>query len=301
MKESIAADILKKGGVVIFPTETVYGIGASIYKIDAVKRIFKIKNRPFSDPLIVHIYSIKELKKIAYVNKLALKLIKKFWPGPLTVVLKKKKIVADIITGGLDTVAVRMPSNKIIRRILKHSGPVAAPSVNKFGRTPATKLNHIDKEILKSVDMYIDGGATEYGIESTVVYPAKNKIIVLRPGAVTIEELKKLCKNVCLKEDPLKASPGQFKKHYAPEKPMYIVEKLKPDKDAAAITFYKKVKGFKKVIVLSKNRDLSEASRRLYDAINKLDRLQVKKIYVEKMPFKLHGVAIMDRLKKAAT
>jgi L-threonylcarbamoyladenylate synthase len=305
-----AAEIIKKGGLVIFPTETVYGLGADAFNEKAVAKIFEVKKRPKFDPIIVHIADINSLKLLATnIPPVALKLIEKFWPGPLTIVIPKRKGVPDIVTAGLPTVAVRMPSHPVALKLIKNSQtPIAAPSANIFGKLSPTEPSHIIKEFKNSVDLIIDNGKTPIGVESTVI-SFLDKPVILRPGGVTIEEIEKVIGKVEIKntsENPI--SPGQFKTHYAPNKKLKIINSLSDlkniKKENAGFLAFKKrknIKGFKKIEFLSKNGNLNEAACNLFSALHKLQNSDVDIIYVETVPQKGLGLAIMDRLKKAET
>ena len=189
-----AAEVLCEGGLVAFPTETVYGLGANALDPAAVSGIFEAKKRPLDDPLIVHIEDMEHLYRLAAeVPPAAEKVVRHFWPGPLTVVLKRKELVPEIVTTGLDTVAVRMPSSPIAKKLIETAGvPVAAPSANLFGRPSPTSAQHVIDDLEGRIDVVIDGGATEIGIESTVVEFVEGRIIVLRPGGTNIEELRSI-------------------------------------------------------------------------------------------------------------
>ena len=305
-----AAEIIKKGGLVIFPTETVYGLGADAFNEKAVAKIFEVKKRPKFDPIIVHIADINSLKLLATnIPPVALKLIEKFWPGPLTIVIPKRKGVPDIVTAGLPTVAVRMPSHPVALKLIKNSQTtIAAPSANIFGKLSPTEPSHIIKEFKNSVDLIIDNGKTPIGVESTVI-SFLDKPVILRPGGVTIEEIEKVIGKVEIKntyENPI--SPGQFKTHYAPNKKLKIINSLSDlkniKKENAGFLAFKKrknIKGFKKIEFLSKNGNLNEAACNLFSALHKLQNSDVDIIYVEAVPQKGLGLAIMDRLKKAET
>ncbi len=224
-----AAGVIIKGGLVAFPTETVYGLGAAALDERAVAGIFSAKKRPLDDPLIVHIAEnsgLKELVKV--VPDKAKNLMEKFWPGPLTLVLKKRETVPDIVTTGLDTVAVRMPSGKIALKLIELSGtPIAAPSANLFGRPSPTSADHVEEDLGESVDVIIDGGDTDIGIESTVVAFSEDEVFILRPGGVTLEEIESVIGRVsiCPPDNSLSASPGKYPRHYSPEAKVVLVEK----------------------------------------------------------------------------
>lgn len=259
------AEIIKKGGLVAFPTETVYGLGANALNKKAVRKIFEVKGRPLDNPIIVHIAEVKDLKKLARdipkeveilvhppkFCKTKLGRARKFWPGPLTLVLFKKKIVPDEVTAGADTVAIRMPKNKVALELIKNSGfPIAAPSANLAGKPSPTQASHVFEDLGKRVDLILDGGRTKVGVESTVVDLTVKPPLILRPGGISFEELKKVLKDIQLhlslsgkKFQGEAKSPGMKYRHYAPKAPLILVEgdlkkRLKKFKDL--ISFYKK-------------------------------------------------------------
>ncbi len=240
-----ASEIIKNGGLVAFPTETVYGLGANAEYADGAEKIYKAKGRPSDNPLIIHIAKAEDAEKYAYTNELYYKLTSAFSPGPLTVILPKKNTVPDTVTGGLDTVAIRIPSDKIASAIIEHTGAaIAAPSANTSGKPSPTEASHVIEDLCGKVDMIIDGGSCEIGLESTVVRANENEIILLRPGAVDIHMLKAVCENVTvssailekLKEGEKAESPGMMYKHYSPDAPVYLVE----GNEENVIEFFKK-------------------------------------------------------------
>ena len=228
-----AAKIIASGGLVAFPTETVYGLGADAERADVAEKIYKAKGRPSDNPLIIHIAKAEDAEKYAYTNELYYKLTNAFSPGPLTVILPKKDTVPDTVTGGLNTVAIRIPSNKIARALIERAGvAIAAPSANTSGKPSPTEASHVIEDLSGKADMIIDGGASEIGLESTVVKVDESSILLLRPGAVDVEMLTAVCENVTVSSailEKLKAgqkaeSPGMMYKHYAPDIPVYLVE-----------------------------------------------------------------------------
>lgn len=302
-----AAQIIKNGGLVAFPTETVYGLGANALDPDAVAKIFAVKERPSFDPLIVHIADIKDLKRLVKSDDLRVyALAERFWPGPLTIVLPKKDTVPDIVTSGLPTVGVRMPDNDIALELIRMSGcPISAPSANKFGRISPTKAEHVKKQ-LPEVECILDGGPAAVGIESTVITLDNNGFIILREGFITAADLKEI-----LPESPSKvaehepASPGLLKSHYSPLKPIFIEGRSEFKGDiskAGYLSFDGSVPaGFKKVDFLSKSSDLREAAINLFGVLHRMeDDAQVEFIVSQPVPESGIGRAIMDRLTKAA-
>ncbi len=306
----LAAGIIKKGGLVAFPTETVYGLGADALNPEAVVKIFEAKKRPQFNPLIIHVADLGQLKMLCKnINKTALKLIKHFWPGPLTLILEKKNVVPDIVTSGLDTVAIRMPSHPVAISLLKKAKtPIAAPSANKFGYITPTKADMILKQLKEKVNIILDDGHTHIGVESTIISVVK-KPVILRPGGLSREKIEQIIGKVKTSKVSTKImSPGQLKKHYSPHTNMeFITNKTHfPLNKKSGLLLFKmpipeKYKGkFKNIEILSPDGDLHEAAKNLFSLLYKLDQQNLDKIYVQKVPEKHIGIAIMDRLRKAA-
>jgi len=236
---SYAAKIIREGGLVAFPTETVYGLGADALNPKAVKGIFKAKKRPMDDPIIVHIYSNKEVyklvneDKVKRLKKIIEKLMKNFWPGPLTLILKKSEIVPEVVTAGLETIAIRMPSHPIARELIKFSKTsIAAPSANLFGKPSPTKAEHVKEDLYGRINLIIDGGETNIGVESTVLDLTSRIPTILRPGGITLEKLRNVLGEVkvhpTLKGKNIKnlkiKSPGMKYRHYAPNAKVYLLQ-----------------------------------------------------------------------------
>ena len=230
-KIKIAAEEIKKGNLVAFPTETVYGLGADALNEKAVAKIFQSKRRPFNDPLIVHIADVKELHRLSKkVPPVALKLAKAFWPGPLTLVLKKSELVSDIITAGLDTVAIRMPANNIALSLIREAKTsIVAPSANLFGRTSPTTAQHVVDDLDGKIEMIIDGGKTKIGVESTVLDITIKPVQVLRTGGIPVEKLKEVIGQVKISKELEEGfrSPGMLNSHYSPQAKLILVEEKK--------------------------------------------------------------------------
>jgi len=228
-KIKIAAEEIKKGSLVAFPTETVYGLGADALNEKAVAKIFQAKERPFNDPLIAHIADIKELYRLSRkIPLVALKLAKAFWPGPLTLVLKKSELVSGIVTADLDTVAVRMPANNIALSLIRKSKtPIAAPSANLFGRTSPTTAQHVVDDLGGKIEMIIDGGKTKVGVESTVLDVTVEPVLLLRAGGISVEKLKEIVGQVKKSKELEEGfrSPGMLNSHYSPRAKLILVEK----------------------------------------------------------------------------
>lgn len=216
-----AGEILKKGGLVAFPTETVYGLGGNIFNPESIAKIFEVKNRPFFDPLITHIADKEMLYKLAIINDDRIeKVIDAFWPGPLTLIVPKREIVPSLITSGLDTMAIRMPDNKIALDIIANStGAIAAPSANPFGYLSPTTSQHVQEQLGEKIDMVIEGGACRVGVESTVLDMTKEIPLILRPGGLEKEEIEKVLGKVeVLNRKVLNpTAPGQLPSHYSQE------------------------------------------------------------------------------------
>ena len=328
-----AAQILKQGGIVAFPTETVYGLGADAMNAKAVCRVFEVKKRPEFDPLIVHVADSKQAESLwAGTPGLAHSLMRAFWPGPLTIVLPKSAAALDIVTAGLPTVAARMPRHEAALGLLKaFGGPVAAPSANLFGYTSATTAEAVREDFGNSVDFILDAGPAVIGIESTVVKIENDRLVILRPGGVPVEELGKFAPIFPHKCTPgvHPESPGQIESHYAPWTPFALM-------DYPLSKFLKKLRSFyagaplagaragtspaptwpriglllfsqnvdvpfvEQTEVLTEKNDLVEAASNLFQAIRKLDKMHLDWIAAEAVPEKGIGAAIMDRLRKAS-
>ena len=290
---------LKKNDIAALPTETVYGLAGNAYSKIASEKIYKIKNRPKINPLIVHYFDLESAKKDIILNESFLKLYRKFCPGPLTFILKKKKNsrISSKITAKLDTLAIRFPSHNIIRSVLKKIDfPLAMPSANiSSGISPVTAKD-VSEEFNKKIKIIIDGGKAKIGIESTVVDLSK-KFKILRPGAITPKEISLTLKKKVsiIKKNVLIKSPGALKKHYSPGIPMKINQN-KPFGKHAFITFGSKFDSLKHTFNLSKKSNLKEAASNLYKIFRKIKKLNYKKIYVIKIPNKDIGIAINDRL-----
>ncbi|MEK7569478.1 MAG: L-threonylcarbamoyladenylate synthase [Patescibacteria group bacterium] len=295
-----AAEIIRRGGLVVFPTETVYGLGASVFDERAVKKIFKAKGRPSDNPIIVHIARFSQLKELAEkISGIDKKLIKRFWPGPLTLIFKKRKRVSSIITGGLPSIAVRMPTHPFARNLIRKAGvPIAAPSANISGRPSGTLGRHLRQDLSGRVDLIIDAGPSSVGLESTVIKTEGGKIFILRPGAVTKEILEKASKlPVFFAKDKkkLQVSPGTKYRHYAPKAKLEIFESEKELKKT--LQTFKKRKKKAKVL---RYKNLKLMSKNLYRDLRSLDQRGAQIILVKAVSKAGLGVAIMDRLERAA-
>jgi L-threonylcarbamoyladenylate synthase len=317
-KIRFAAEIIKRGGLVAFPTETVYGLGADALNPEAVRKVFGAKGRPSDNPLIVHIADIKDIDILAKrVPKTAAMLMQKFWPGPLTVVLNKRRNIPDIVTAGGATVAVRMPDNKIALALISASGvPIVAPSANLSGRPSPTRPRDVIADMMGRVDLIIDGGQTEIGIESTVIDMTTLPPQILRPGIITVEEIESIIGKVIVSDmySGAPKSPGLKYRHYAPQAEMIIVEghikdvrikikkmiekAVKDNKSVGVITF-KRGAEYEGCIVRFAGSDPNTAARRLFSIIRDLDG-RVDLIISESFSGGASAMAISDRLKRAA-
>jgi L-threonylcarbamoyladenylate synthase len=316
IKETINASKL-----IVFPTETVYGIGANALDPLAAKNIYKTKGRPSDNPLIVHIANKQDVKKyVKNISHKALKLINAYWPGPLTLIFNKNKVIPKTTTGGLNTIAIRMPSNKIAQKIIKLAGvPLAAPSANLSGKPSSTKLEHVKADFMNKVSIIVDGGDSSIGLESTVVDTSVNPITILRPGSISKKMLEKtLGEKVIDKSDKLvkgvTKSPGMKYVHYKPLGEVTIIEgkieemakyvnkvATKSSKKIVVICEQENVKHFKvKTIALGSAKNPSIMAHNLFATLRLMDELKAKKIYIHHLGSKELAYPIMNRLIKAA-
>lgn len=304
------AEIIKNGGLVAFPTETVYGLGADATNPDAVERIFKAKQRPFYDPLIVHVADREQmLQLVTSLPEKAERLIAHFWPGPLTIVLPKSSLVPAVVTAGTPSVAVRMPSNPLALELIRLSGkPIAAPSANRFGCTSPTTARHVQEQLGGTYEAMIDGGACIVGIESTVISFLGETPRILRPGGIDQKAIEScIGKVLSEKQDSPEesaTSPGMLPSHYATATPLRIVEDLRDftsRRDVGVLLFGNSEHVFcGPVEYLSPSSDPAEAAKRLYQAMRKLDSLSLSLLVVKLLPETGIGIAINNRLRKAA-
>ncbi|MGB2783149.1 MAG: L-threonylcarbamoyladenylate synthase [Atribacterota bacterium] len=321
-KIKLAAEEIKKGNLVAFPTETVYGLGADAYNKEAVAKIFKVKGRPFNDPLIVHIAEIEELHRLSKrVPAMALQLAKTFWPGPLTLVLKKSELVSDIITASLDTVAVRMPDDNIALNLIREAQtPIVAPSANLFGRPSPTNAQHVEDDLGGKIEMIIDGGKTRVGVESTVLDVTVKPVQVLRAGGVSVEQLMKVTGKVKVSKELERGfrSPGMLNSHYSPQARLILVEEkedVQVEEVRRLASKYKaqglkvgimakeenqnKYNGFE-VKVIGKGTELEICAANLFSTLRSFDKERFEIIIAEGLEEHDLGLAIMERLRKAA-
>ncbi len=297
---------LRAGAAVALPSETVYGLAADALDGVAVAKIFEAKERPFFDPLIVHVADLAGLGRIAELGGgLVGKLMEEFWPGPLTFILPRRAAVPDLVTAGLETVAVRCPAHPLFREVLQALGrPLAAPSANRFGRISPTTAAHVESELGGRIPLILDGGPSGHGLESTIVRVRDGVIEVLRPGPVTMEMLRRhapveLTRNFA--GQPL--VPGALPSHYAPRTPLVLAENPTADAPAWGLLAWRtppEGHGFARVEVLSPAGSMTEAAARLFGCLRRLDESGVDRIVAEPVPEEGLGVAIMDRLRRAA-
>ena len=295
---------LKKGNIVGLPTETVYGLAGNAYSKESVDKIYKLKKRPKNNPLIVHFYDYKKAENDIYLNTKFFKLYKKFCPGPITFILRKKKRskIKKIVSANLNTVAIRFPSHKIIRSILKKiTFPLAMPSANIASSVSPVSAEDVSDEFKKKLKFILNGGKSKIGIESTVI-DLTGKPNILRPGIIGTDVINKILKTKIniLKKNLKITSPGMQKKHYSPGIPI-ILNQTPVKGSIACIILGKKYKNNKNYFNLSKKTNLKEAASNLYKTLRKIKKLKYKKIYVVKIPNTGAGVAINDRLQRAAS
>jgi len=310
-----AAAALKSGLLVAFPTETVYGLGADAFNTSALAKVFAAKNRPRFDPLIIHIAEYDGLSRIVdtaalseNTKKLLSILSKKLWPGPLTLILPKLSIVPDLATAGLDTAAVRFPSDPVAQKIIRLSGgPIAAPSANLFGCLSPTRSEHVRDQLGERVDYIIDGGKTLVGLESTVLDLSHGNPAILRPGATPVEAIESLIGPVETQTGPAEnvalLSPGQMKSHYAPHTPLVLYRQGElasvPELSGEGRLYFSEKAVGDSARVLSETGDLTEAAANLFDMLHELDSLGLELIRAEEAPAIGLGIAINDRLSRA--
>ncbi len=301
----IASSLLSQGRIVAIPTETVYGLAANALDPVAVATIFEVKNRPFFDPLIVHCPSADRIAD--YVESIpfwANQLFEQFSPGPLTIVLKKKSIIPDIVTAGLDTVGIRIPNHPLTLELLaKLDFPLAAPSANPFGYVSPTTANHVFEQLGGKIPYIIDGGSCTVGVESTIITEVMGKPTVLRLGGTSIETIEEVIGKVDIQTSSSKPSaPGMLDSHYAPKRKVMLGRPDKSSDTAGFIGFQNEIASIAKEHqrILSPSGDLNEAARNIFSVLRELDAMNVDIIYAELLPEVGLGRAVNDRLKRAA-
>ncbi len=299
-----AADILRRGGLVAVPTETVYGLAADATNDLAVAQIFKAKGRPSFNPLIVHVLTKEDAASHAIFSQKALQLAQAFWPGPLTLVLPRKpeSQLSHLVSAGLDTIALRAPAHPVARLLLKKFGSIfAAPSANPSGAISPTTAEHVVSGLGDKVDMILDGGPCEIGVESTIVSVLDDKVTLLRPGGISLEKLENVIGEVAIhahSSDEAIQAPGMMTSHYAPKTRVRLMAKPK-NQDGVFLGFGEVEGAGAHDLNLSPAGDLTEAAANLFSYLHQLDALG-HDIYVAPVPVKGLGVAINDRLARAA-
>jgi len=312
---SQAAEALQHGKLVGMPTETVYGLAGNALDSGSVAAIFEAKQRPTFDPLIVHVATLEEAWEITdAVPDLGKRLAEAFWPGPLTLVLPRKPGLPDLLSAGLDTIAVRVPSHPVARALIKKAGfPLAAPSANRFGRISPTQADHVISELSDSalVAGVVDAGPCEKGVESTVIgFGEQGEVLVYRLGALPLEQIQDVVEELTVVTSPIESethaeqAPGMLKSHYAPRTPLILLEEGDPVPDVEGKTgwmrFDQKLEVPGPQELLSEQGDLSEAAGRLFASMRALDDLDLDQLVAWKVPEQGLGRAINDRLSRAA-
>lgn len=320
-----AGEIIRKGGLVAFPTETVYGLGADALQSQAAAKIYEAKGRPSDNPLIVHIAKLDALDKIATgISDKVYRLAEKFWPGPLTMILPKTEQVPEATTGGLDTVAIRMPAHPIALALIEASGGyVAAPSANTSGRPSPTKAAHVEEDLQGAIDMIIDGGAVGIGLESTIIDLSGDIPTILRPGAITQEMLSEVIGTVVMDRGLVEENskikpkaPGMKYRHYAPKAQLHVVEgeqsrvveainQLAKEHEAGKVGIICTEETAKEypygiVKTIGTRKEEESIARNLYNVLREFDQSDVEMIFSEAFETPVMGQAIMNRLLKAA-
>lgn len=317
-----AADIVKNGGLVVFPTETVYGLGGNALIADAAKKIYSAKGRPSDNPLIIHIAEPSDADKYAFTSEIYYELAKEFMPGPLTVILPKRGCIPQSVTGGLETVAVRCPSHPIAHALIKECGvPIAAPSANISGKPSPTSAKYVLEDMNGRVDMIIDGGECEIGLESTIVSVDGESLTLLRPGAITYDALCCVCKDVKiapavmnkLAENEKPLSPGMKYRHYAPSADFILLDGNDEDvlsfmvneqrENGCSVLCYDEELDMldpSLSIAIGKRDDLQAQAKKLFTSLRDADKLGSNKIYAHLPSLEGLGLALYNRMIRAA-
>lgn len=303
-----AVEVLRRGGLIAFPTETVYGLGADAANPQAVARLYRVKGRPPDHPVIVHFANAQAAFAWAReVPDAARKLAARFWPGPLTLVLKRSALAQDFVTGGQDTVGLRVPSHPIARSLLRQfNGGIAAPSANRFGRVSPTTAAHVREDLGSDVDLVLEGGPSEVGIESTIVDLSGSAAVLLRPGAVTRDQISQLGISLQGRTEESPRHSGGLERHYAPRTPARLVATHDLDKVIAGMGNRVAVLAFSRPdegvdYWLRMPREPVAYAQRLYGALRELDTAGCEAIVVEAPPETAAWAAVLDRLRRACT
>ncbi|MCL4131925.1 UNVERIFIED_CONTAM: hypothetical protein GTU68_059044 [Idotea baltica] len=306
-----AVELLSADKLVAIPTETVYGLAGNIYSKKAIQSIFETKKRPFFNPLIVHIASIEVLPEIvSYIPEKAKLLAEAFWPGPITLVLKKKAVIPDLITAGKDTVAVRIPNHATTLELLNALDfPLAAPSANPFGSISPTTAAHVEGYFKNDIEMVLDGGPCQKGIESTIIGFENDTPVIYRLGSTSVEAIEAIVGPLAIKNKKEVApdAPGMLDRHYAPSTKTILTDSVSamvknyPNKRIGVLMFSNAIENaaISVQIILSKNKDMSEAASNLYSALHELDTQNLDVIITERFPDSDLGKSINDRLQRA--
>ena len=309
---SLAVQHLNQNGIIGFPTETVYGLAGNAFDTEAIHKIFEIKKRPTFNPLIVHIKGIEDLKQVATeIPPIAYELANAFWPGPLTLILKKQPYIPDLVTANQDTVAVRVPNHPVALELLHQLDfPLVAPSANPFTSISPTSAEHVENYFGNQINMVLEGGECSAGIESTIIGFENNRVVVYRLGALELEEIEKISGSVTLlnKKGKKPIAPGMLLKHYAPKTDFILTRNVQEeldwysDKKIGLLLYNSFMPDFerKNQIVLSEESDLKIAASKLYHAMHKLDKMNLDLIIAERLPEYGLGISINDRLERAS-
>lgn len=317
-----AGHILAEGGLTAFPTETVYGLGGSAFDADSVRKIYAAKGRPQDNPLIVHIADINQIEELAAeINDTARALIKRFMPGPFTIILKKSDKIPPEVTAGMDTAAIRFPSNDTAQRLIKAAGvPIAAPSANLSGKPSPTKAKHVIKDMTGRIEAIIDGGDCEVGVESTIVNASGEIPVLLRPGGVTYEMICEIAPQTIVAPHILKSleadekplCPGMKYKHYAPDAEVTVVEgdtkavkaeidrRLAQNEDKLCGVLTMSENAYDSAVILHGGMTNREYAKNLFACLRKFDELGVELVFAEFQALDGYGLAVQNRLYKAA-
>jgi len=307
-----AVELLRGGEAVALPTETVYGLAADALRQEAVLKIFQAKSRPQFDPLIVHLPDVEAIGRVAIIDKVVRplfeRLLKQFWPGPLTFVFPRRAVISDLVTAGLNTVAVRLSAHPVFSEIIRtFGGPLAAPSANQFGRISPTTAAHVREELDGLIPLIVDAGPTTHGLESTIIALRNGRIEILRRGPVTQEQLAEFGEIAVIEPTSHPEAPGQLPSHYAPRTPLVLVDDaatfICPAGKRCGLLAWNRPEQdeFAEVRRLSKRLDVAEAATNLFRYLRELDGQSLHLIVAEKVPDRGLGTAINDRLRRAST
>jgi L-threonylcarbamoyladenylate synthase len=307
-----AVELLRGGEAVALPTETVYGLAADALREEAVLKIFQAKSRPRFDPLIVHLPDAEAIGRVAIIDKAVRsvfdRLQKQFWPGPLTFIFPRRAVITDLVTAGLNTVAVRLSAHPVFSEIIRtFGGPLAAPSANRFGRISPTTAAHVQEELAGLIPLIVDAGPTTHGLESTIVALRNGRIEILRRGPVTAEQLAEFGETAVIGPSLHPEAPGQLPSHYAPKTPLMLVDDpatfVCPAGKRCGLLGWKRPERdqFAEVRRLSKRQDMVEAATNLFRCLRELDGQSLDLIVAEKVPDEGLGAAINDRLRRASS